>query len=179
MLVMVSCIGHQIPEGTWIDSTDERTMVHIKQNQGKFWMEVEDRAGLRDPLEIAVEGHELFVILNHRKASLKMPLAIRDGGESLRFREMEYIPFSQSWKGRFAGHWKAISGKMEFQVRLDENIDLIWDIVTEENKPIRFWPKRTEDGFYFTRDNDVWSFSITDGIMVDRDGNRYKKVSDM
>ncbi len=174
LFLITSCAKSQLAEATWIDRADEKTLIHIEHDGGKSWARVEDRSGLWEPLEIAIQGGNTYLKYKNEK----IPMEIRSDG-TLLFRDREYILLSDSMKGRFTGRWQSEADGPAFEVRLDGNIDLTWDVIQEGEDPVRFWPKRTEKGFYFTRDHAVWSFYLEDGIMVDADGNRYRKISDI
>ncbi len=172
LVLITSCEETQLTEGAWIDRADEKTLIHIEGDGGKFWVRMEDRSGLSDRMEILTRGGKNFV----KHTPWELPIKMDSDGSSLLFRDAQYIPFSKSMKGKFTGRWKSEATGLAFDVRIDDNIEITWDVLQEGLNPVRFWPKRTDEGFYFTRDHEVWSFSMEEGVMVDANGNRYRKI---
>jgi hypothetical protein len=173
---LISCSTDHFPEGAWIDKEKENTLLMVDRSQGRTWIRFRDRSGIREPIEIVSRGGEAFVNFN---ANRQDPILIDRATRNIEFRDREYIPFSESWKGRFSGHWKSNTYEMAFKVGIDTNMDLYWDLYQGADPPIRFWPKRTDDGFYFTRDGTSWSFTLEEGVLVDWKGNRYEWVPEM
>lgn len=176
LVSLISCSTDHFPEGTWIDKENEQTLLMVDRARGRTWVRFRDRSGTREPIEIMTRGDGFVANFNAKRQD---PILLDKTTKIIQFRDTEYIPFSESWKGRFSGHWKSNTYEMAFKVGLDTNMDLYWDLYQGEDPPIRFWPKRTGDGFYFTRDQTDWSFTLEDGVLVDWKGNRYEWVPEM
>lgn len=79
-----------------------------------------------------------------------------------------------STKAQFEGKWKSNSQDIIFDIQ-DQNGGIVWDVIENGELPVRYYPKPTEDGFYFTQGNEDIYYTINGSIMQDSKGNMYKK----
>ena len=107
----------------------------------------------------------------------RVRITINTEGNRLEYLNTVYLPLAQSRKGLFTGHWKSASGPEEFIISIDDNTDLVWEIRSPLANPVRFWPKPTPTGFYFTRNLEEFSYTLIDGVIQDAKGNTYKRIS--
>lgn len=160
----------QMAEGTWLDRAHEKNMLTIAREDGR--------------LTLRIDGGQPFEVLEGktgpyaRYSKQKLTIALGADGRSLTFLRTEYIPYSESLKARFTGRWESDADSTAFEVAIDDNRELTWDVVSGTGKPVRFWPKRTAEGFYFTRGYDDFSFTLQDGKLVDAEGKTYSRASE-
>ena len=169
-LLVFSCAQSQIYESTWIDKETEKTILKIEERDGKFWLNQ-----YNDTTEIVTEGSKTFVKYPH----FNMPFTIDSKKDMLTIRDVQYVLLPNSLKGKFTGKWKDQNGDPSFLVQIDQNNDLNWDIISDANKLTRYYPKPTEDGFHFTMGKDTLSYKLVDGFIIDNEGNKYSKDSNM
>ena len=164
VLTLTSCARSRITESTWIDKETEKILLSIDKKEGKFWLR-----GYGGSAEIVEEGADTYIMFRDQKAPIKVD------NETLRYLGVTYIPISNSLKGQFTGKWTNETGNTAFVVQIDENVDLTWDIIKGAKNPIRYYPKRADNGFHFTVDQDTLSYSIKDGLIIDAKGTKYTK----
>ncbi len=169
-LVLTSCANTQFAESAWIDKENEKVLLTIEKENGKFWLQL-----YNSPLEIVENGPNSYAIFKDQK----VPISVDTDKEILFYDEVKYIPVSKSVKGQFTGRWKSESEDTVFQVQIDDNVDLTWDIIKGSNKPIRFYPKRTDTGFHFTFGQETLSYILKDGYIIDANDKKYSKDSDI
>ena len=170
LLALLGPLAHaQLAEGTWLDRTDEKKRLTFENKDGKLWLRLE--GGQSYEVKAAPDGPYAQV------SRQQVPIKLGPDGKGLIFLRTEYIPIKESRKARFSGLWESVDGDTSFEVAINENNELIWDVISEGQKPVRFWPKRTARGFYFTRGYDDWSFELRDGKLVDSEGTTYTRVA--
>lgn len=79
-----------------------------------------------------------------------------------------------STKTKFEGKWKSTSQDLIFDVQ-DSNGGITWDIIKDGNAPIRYWPKLSKNGVYFTQGTEDVYYIIQDDILKDSKGNTFQK----
>lgn len=173
LLALVALTGPgalgQLAEGAWLDRADEKEFLTVAREDGR--------------LILRIDGGQLFEILEGDNgpyalySKQKLPIRLGADGHSLTFLRTEYIPFAESQKARFTGRWESDADNTAFEVAIDENRELTWDVISGSEKPVRFWPKRSADGFYYTRGYDDILFTLRDGKLIDAEGNTYTRVS--
>ena len=168
MITITSCAKSQISPGKWIEKENENRILSIMEEDGKFWI-----SQFQSEFEIINPESSPYVQMRDRK----MPITFAKDGATLYFLSSEYIPLEESKKGQFLGNWKSLSEDIQFLVQLDSNIELNWDIIKESERPVRFYPKRTDKGVHFTVGQDTLSYEIKDGLLIDQNGKKYKKES--
>jgi len=161
----------QLAEGTWLDRADEKKLLTVAREEGRLIVRIDGER----PFEV-LEGKTGPYALYSKQ---KLPITLGADGSSLTFLRTEYIPYSESLKARFTGRWESDADNTAFVVAMDENRELTWDVISGTEKPVRFWPKRTAEGFYFTRGHDEFSFTLQDGKLVDSKGNTYTRASEL
>lgn len=174
--ILVLCIlcfcflGHsQIYESKWIEKETEKTLLQIDEKNGAHYITL---WGI--DYEIHGEFPDLFISYHNEK----LPLTIDYKNQTLHFQGKDYVAFPSSRKGQFSGLWKSQEEDIKFIIRIDENNDLTWEVVDPSNKGTKFWPKPTEKGFYYTLDHIKYSYIVHEDIMIDNQGNRYKRISE-
>ncbi|MEB8327762.1 hypothetical protein OO009_00215 [Flavobacteriaceae bacterium KMM 6897] len=160
----------QVTEGEWIDKENEKVLLSIEKENDKLQLNLYDRS-----TEIVEKGLKSYALFKDQK----IPLTFNTEKDILVFNKVAYIPVAKSMKGQFTGRWKSESDDTVFQVEIDGNVELRWDIIKGDDKPIRFWPKRTETGFHFTFGDKTLSYVLKDGVLIDADGKKYSKVSEI
>lgn len=170
VVFLTSCAESQIRESKWIDAENENTLLSIRKDNDTYWLHF-----FYQPLKIVTEASIPYVTLKYPGEDVELPLLFKDN-ENLSFYGKNYIPLEKSMKGRFIGEWKSPDESTRFVVQMDSNIELNWDIIKDSGKPVRFYPKRTENGVHFTLGRDTLYFEIRDGFVVDKNGAKYSKV---
>lgn len=145
-------------------------LLNIKKEDGKYWMYYFDK-----PIELFENDNEIYFVIKDQK----YPVNINVDKENLEVLGNQYVPIKKSMKGKFTGKWSNHSENTVFLVKIDGNVDLTWDIIKGSDKPIRFYPKRTDTGFHFTFDKDTLSYTLKDGILIDDNGIKYNKKSEI
>lgn len=79
-----------------------------------------------------------------------------------------------SLKDQFEGKWKSTSQNIVFDIQ-DQNGGTLWDIIKNGEPPVRYYPKRTANGFYFSQGNEEIYYTVNGALMEDSNGNMYKK----
>lgn len=165
---LTACAQPRIQEGVWVDADTEKNRLEIRANKGRYWL-------IQHGLEGEIQFEKKQAYMDFRGQRVR--ITINTEGNRLEYLNTAYLPLAQSRKGLFTGHWKSTSGPEEFIISIDDNTDLVWEIRSPLVNPVRFWPKPTPNGFYFTRDQEEFSFTITDGVLLDTSGNTYKRIS--
>lgn len=158
----------QLPEGTWLDRANEKTLLTVAWEDDRLILRIDGGS----PFEVFDDKTGPYALYSKQK----LPITLGTDDGSLTFLRTQYIPYSKSLKARFTGYWESDAGNTAFEVAIDDNRELTWDVVSGTDKPVRFWPKRTAEGFYFTRGFDEFSFVLQGDKLVDGEGNTYSKV---
>ena len=134
-----SLFGQRIYESTWIDKRNEMTLITIEKENGKFWLKFyEKRFKIYKP-------KNPFILFRGKKSKIEIDHELGN----LTLNGKKYIPEFKSRKRTFLGRWKSTSKNTIFDIRLINDM-IVWDIIKDKDKPIRFYPKLTDNGFTFT-----------------------------
>jgi len=158
-------LGQNLYESAWIDKQNETILMTIERENGKYWMNF---PGTK--FEV-LDGEKPYVIMNGKQARIKID---QESGVLI-FNGFKYIPEFKSKKRRFSGRWKSTSDDRKFDIKLI-NGGITWDIIDGDKKPIRFYPKLTDEGFWFTFGKKQLFFTMNDGVIIDDDGNSYIRI---
>jgi hypothetical protein len=167
-IVLVSCSNPGIAEGNWVDVENEKELLAIKKEDGRFWLHLHNRQ-----MTVNTEGRIPFVTIRDQE----YPILLNPLGDTLTFASRAYVLLENSLKGRFTGRWRNASGDTVFLVQIDDNRDLTWDIIRKAEQPVRFWPKRTSSGYHFSLGKKTFTYVLKDGYLMDQEGNKYFRES--
>lgn len=165
MCLLYSCSKFEPTEGTYIDRDTEKILLVIEKKDGDFWL---NQNGIS--YKIVENDSQNFVQFKNFEA----PLDYDQKNGIITFRNSDYISLSKSVKNKFIGKWKESNGPKTFNISMNLNNELIWDVLNEDNSN-RYYPKRTELGYHFNIGQDTVSYKIVDGDLIDNKGNKYIK----
>lgn len=153
--------------GNWVDQKNEFIQLNISQSKGKLWLKFPEKL-----YEINTSGDIYTVNINNKKLSLYYQKRER----LLSFNNIIYIPESESFTNTFLGKWSLLAKEesIVFDISMQNGI-LIWDIIKNKQKPVRYYPKKTREGFTFTIDNKQLFFSLLGNCIIDSSGRRFCK----
>ena len=153
--------------GDWIDQKTEFAQINISVSKGDLWLTTRGKK-----YQIQSENDKQFVEINNRRYSL----FYNDTDRVLSFNNIFYIPESESVKNTFLGKWSWANQdeSLVFDIKL-ENGGLVWDISKNNKEPVRYYPKRTKEGFTFTYEDRQLFFTIIDKCIIDSDGRKFCK----
>ena len=166
-VLLTSCTGSRLEQSEWIKKESEDRLLSIKEEEGMYWISIFETS-----YEIESPHSNPYVQLYDRK----MPIDISKDQSSLFMFNTEYIPLHESVKGRFLGEWKSLDDNTQLIVKMDSNIELNWDFISDSGKAIRYYPKRIANGVHFTMGQDTLSYEIKDGYIIGNNGARYSRV---
>ena len=161
-----SLFGQRIYESAWIDKTNETILMTIEKENGKFWLKIfNNQFEIYNPKNpfIRMKGKKSKIEIDHELGNLTL-------------NGKKYIPEFKSRKRKFSGRWKSTSEDTIFDIDLI-NGGITWDIIKNNGKPIRFYPKLTDNGFTFTFGDKQLSFHMENGKIIDNKGNSYMKIN--
>ncbi|CAM1366993.1 hypothetical protein [Tenacibaculum xiamenense] len=161
----VSSFSQTLHEGTWIDEEREMIVLTIEDDGTDYWLTY-----YKDKFKI-LNLKEPYVLINEVKATIEF----EKNSDNLKFNNLKFIPQLNSRKHQFEGEWKSASNNTQFSIKL-VNGGVYWDIIKNNEKPIRYYPKLSKDGFKFSIGNDMLFFKIKDNILTDNKGNKYHKI---
>ncbi|MGW9685168.1 M56 family metallopeptidase [Flagellimonas sp. 2504JD1-5] len=101
----------------------------------------------------------------------KIPLRIDGNTGILTLFGQNFIMEGQSNRKKFEGQWQTKDKEIELDIQ-NFTDEFIW-LVTIDGRENKFYPKKNEDGFYFTYTNSPWSFSQKNGKIYDSEGRQY------
>ena len=168
ILILNGCATTNIPslDGNWVDKETEFIKTTFTKSDGITWMENYD-----GKYKISRTGKGNFVTINNND----YPIIFKTKKNELLIGGKIFIPENNSLKKQFQGTWKNSDKNILFEVT-NANGGILWDIKKGENKPERYYPKKTEQGFTFTYDNEQLFFVLKKGYIEDSKGQKYYKV---
>jgi hypothetical protein len=169
ILTLISCTSSNksLTEGKWVDKEKEFMEIAIVSENKAYWLVVFNE---KSPI---LEKDGKFYIMYKNK---ELPITLNKDTNVLFLGDKEYIPWDKSLKNQFVGNWENKNKGIIFKIK-KINGGLVWDILEGDNKPERYYPKLTSNGFIFTfKDQDVF-FVIENGCIKDSEGNKYCKSS--
>lgn len=166
-LISSFAIGQQkFYESAWIDKEKEMVLITIVKENGDFWLN-----GYQGKYKISMDKN------SHVNIKGKVyPVSIDWQRGLLLFGKSEFIPEFKSRKRQFSGRWMGEDKETIFDIKLS-NGGVIWDIIKDDNKPIRYYPKLTETGFTFSYGDEQLFFNMEDNLMIDSKGNKYIRIA--
>ena len=87
----------------------------------------------------------------------------------------EYLTLKTNIQSQFEGTWKSSKKNIEFKIH-DQNGGLLWDIIENGDTSVRYYPKESEDGLYFTQGTQDIYYTVEGKTMKDSEGNTYLKT---
>lgn len=153
-------------ESSWIEKGREFFGFRIVKEADAFYVDLWSRGKFE-----VQQADTPFIVINDKKVEF----FVDDNTGEMSFNGRAYIPEFKSKKRRFEGRWK----NEELQITHDITITnggVNWAITKGTDKPIRFWPKQTENGYTFTFGEEQLFFTIEDGMLCDEKGNKFQQI---
>ncbi|NKI30707.1 M56 family metallopeptidase [Croceivirga thetidis] len=151
-------------EGVWLDANTETYAFSILSNGNQLHFN-----GLNYNHPIEKFGQEYYVTTEYAD----LPISLESETGLLSFSGRNYVLKENSLRNQFEGNWKSIEGDITLKVE-NYTDGFIWAI-TKDGQTNKFYPKRDEDGFFFTYGHENWSFKIENGDLIDSKGMTYSK----
>ncbi len=167
-LILSGCATTDVSsiDGNWIDKETEFSKIIFTKSSGIIWMESSDG---KSKINQTRKGN--FVTINNKE----YPIIFSTKKDEILIGKRVFIRENNSLKKQFQGAWKNDKKNIFIEVTLS-NGGILWDIKKGENKPERYYPKKTEQGFTFTYDNEQLFFVLEKGYIEDSKGLKYYKV---
>lgn len=153
--------------GDWIDQKNEHIQINISQSKGKLWVTIGGNKYEASP------NKDIYVVeIKNRKH----PLFYNELDRILSFNNIFYIRENESLKNAFVGKWYFSNKEesMTFDIKMDNGM-LICNVIKDQQEPVRYYPKKTKEGFTFTYDNQQLFFTILEDCIIDSKGRKFCK----
>ncbi|WP_324023937.1 M56 family metallopeptidase [Maribacter sp. BPC-D8] len=155
-------------QGDWLNADNELEIFNIKKEKDNLYW------GLAQNNTVYFEkiNDNYYYIPNVSDNKTKVELSSAKG--TISFDDKKYIRKEKSLRNKLNGTWINEENNTKLIVS-EQDIYMVFDLLKGNKKPVRYYPKKRGNSYYFTYGYEDWSFRIENNQLVDSRGNHYTK----